>query len=73
MRTRQVHTLSELVSLAMQRRSVVSNSYGGVLPAAWVANMQAIQVHRMIECGMYLYDSPKASYRRWLRGEKEEA
>lgn len=76
MKGRRIKTLCELAALAKERRSVVSTLPGSTVhrpqPAAWVMNMQAVWVNDMIERGLYLYDSPKASHRRWLRNEKEE-
>ena len=54
----KITTLDELMGAALLRMAVVvpsSPCFSRPLPAAFIINMQAVIVHRMIKDGMYIY------------------
>ena len=57
MMCRKIRTLEDLKDIADQKRSVWRRANGKthVHPASWVYNMQAIEVHRWINNGLWLY------------------
>lgn len=57
---RRIRTFADLVALSASGRAVVIPSFRGFVkptPAAFVVNMQARMVHRMLGEGVYLYRS----------------
>ena len=59
MKHNKITTLDELMGAALLRMAVVvpsSRCFQRPLPAAFIINMQAAIVYRMIKDGMYIYE-----------------
>ena len=54
----KINTLEELCDLALKRKSVVSDlrCFTGPIPAAFVQNLQARIVFKMLKAGMWIYE-----------------
>jgi len=58
---KRITTLGDLVSAAERRRAIHSFAWPVTrTPAAFIVHLPAIQVHRMIERGMWIYEPKKA-------------
>lgn len=62
MKPQQVRTLSQLIQAALDRRAVVCPSspcFSKPIPAAFIQNLQAIIVHRLICRGLFVHTKKK--------------
>lgn len=54
----QVHTLEELESTALAKRSVITGPFARPIPAAIMISMQGMTILNYIRGGLYLYEKP---------------
>ena len=60
MKGKKVTSLKQLCDLALDRKSVVCESYcfRAHTPAAFMQNLQGAVINRLIQRGMYVYKKP---------------
>lgn len=59
MKGKQINSLRELADAAMAKRSIIMpDTYfrNRAMPAAWLLCMQAMEVHRLMTYGMFIYE-----------------